>query len=63
MCLAKKILILVYKLPSTTGTWIITKETPPNASFSALKEYCSFAPYFMPLDKMVLWRQKTKSWI
>lgn len=52
--LCKKILILVYKLPSTTGALTMTKETPPNASISALKKYCSFAPYFMPLDKTVL---------
>lgn len=42
--LGKKILILVYKLPSTTGAWIITKETPPNVSFSGLQKYCSFVP-------------------
>lgn len=54
MHLAKKILILVYKLPSTTGTWIITKETPPKSSFSALRKYSSFAPYFMPQDKTFL---------
>lgn len=50
----KNILYLVYELLSTTGAWIITKEIPPNTSFSALRKYCSFAPYFMPLDETIL---------
>ena len=58
--LGKKILILVYELPSTIGAWVITKETPPKATFSAVKKRCSFAPYFMTQDKMLSRHKKLR---